>query len=100
MSDKRVTYAQAVESAGIAAALAGLDWAVVGTPPLGLDLEGSDIDIVCAAFDGADFAERLWRVFGILKRFRCGNGPAGRGRSLPVSAMPAGRSRFSANRLP
>ncbi len=56
MSRKRMTYRQAVEAAGIAAALDGLDWAIAGTPPLGLDLEGSDIDIVCAAFDGAAFA--------------------------------------------
>ena len=58
-----MTYRQAVEAAGIAAALDGLDWAIAGTPPLGLDLEGSDIDIVCAAFDGAAFGGRLGRAF-------------------------------------
>lgn len=64
-----MTYRQAVEAAGIAAALDGLDWAIAGTPPLGLDLEGSDIDIVCAAFDGAAFVGRLWRAFGGFEGF-------------------------------
>lgn len=69
MTEERVSYMKAVASADIAGVLAGLDWALAGTPPLGLDQAGSDIDIVCAAFDAEAFSARLWRAFGDFEDF-------------------------------
>ena len=49
--------------------LDGLRWEIAGTPPLGIDMTDSDIDIVCAAFDLQGFARRLWRGFSHLEDF-------------------------------
>jgi len=59
----RPGFATALAESGVLAALAGFDARVVGTPPLGLDLPGSDIDVVCHAPDGIAFAHRIWEAF-------------------------------------
>jgi hypothetical protein len=59
----RPGYCEALRLSGALAALAGFDPHVVGTPPLGLDLPASDIDILCHAPDPADFATALWHAF-------------------------------------
>jgi hypothetical protein len=69
----RIDYSEAIAQVGVLETLAAFDPHVAGTPPLGLDLPGTDIDILChapdpdafeAALDGlapyADFAVRRW----------------------------------------
>ncbi len=43
--------------------LSGFDPHVAGTPPLGLDVATSDIDILCHAPDPIGFARRVWDSF-------------------------------------
>ena len=42
---------------------------VIGTPPLGIDLPTSDIDIACQAEDLEHFSESLRKQFGDLQQF-------------------------------
>ncbi|MET0241758.1 MAG: DUF4269 domain-containing protein [Sphingobium sp.] len=56
-------YEAALQSAGILAVLAQFDPHVAGTPPLGLDMPGSDIDILCHAPDAGAFARAVWAAF-------------------------------------
>lgn len=58
----RPDFATALEQRGLLAALAAFDPHVVGTPPLGLDLPASDIDIVCCA-DDLSFTTLMWDGF-------------------------------------
>ncbi len=53
-------YLAALEHCGVLAALAPFDPRIAGTFPLGLDLPGSDIDVLCHAPDGAAFADAVW----------------------------------------
>lgn len=53
-------YASAVASSAVMERLEPFDPHVVGTLPLGLAVPGSDIDIVCHAFDPDAFAETIW----------------------------------------
>lgn len=57
------TYQDALLNAGLAAKLGDLDWCLAGTPPLGLAVEGSDIDILCHIRDYEEFADLIWRGF-------------------------------------
>lgn len=43
--------------------LAPFDPRVAGTFPLGLTVEGSDIDVLCHAPDAAAFAQAVWQAF-------------------------------------
>ncbi|PWE53889.1 DUF4269 domain-containing protein [Metarhizobium album] len=63
------TYQDAVRRADLAGKLGGLDWCVAGTPPLGLALEGSDIDILCHVRDYDEFAGLIWRGFSNFEGF-------------------------------
>lgn len=65
----RPHYLQALRETAVIERLAGFDPHVAGTPPLGLDLPDSDIDILCHAPDPAALAERLWRAFGHRDQF-------------------------------
>ncbi|MCJ1961538.1 DUF4269 domain-containing protein [Novosphingobium mangrovi (ex Hu et al. 2023)] len=56
-------------SSGLPDALAAYDARVVGTFPLGLDVAGSDVDIVCHAPDGHAFAQELWERFAGCDHF-------------------------------
>jgi hypothetical protein len=42
---------------------------LVGTIPIAIDVEGSDLDIVCEAHDSAAFEQRVTGAFGRQKRF-------------------------------
>lgn len=53
----------AVARSNVLERLAAFDPHVAGTPPLGLDLPGSDIDILCHATDLDGFAAELRRAF-------------------------------------
>lgn len=62
-SAPRPDYREALRRTGLLARLAAFDPHVAGTPPLGLDLPGSDIDVLCFAPDGLAFAAAVWREF-------------------------------------
>lgn len=47
----RQTYRQALESLELLSRLIQFDPVVIGTPPLGIDTESSDIDVACSAKD-------------------------------------------------
>lgn len=56
-------YEEALAQYGVLEVLASFDPHVAGTPPLGLDLPGSDIDILCFAPNVRAFADAVWRAF-------------------------------------
>lgn len=49
--------------------LAAFDPHVAGTFPLGLNVVGSDIDVLCHAHDVAAFAEAVWSAYAYLEHF-------------------------------
>ena len=59
----RLSFQQAVQSTGVLTALADFDPHLAGTPPLGLDLPSSDIDILCHAPDSLAFTAAVWNSF-------------------------------------
>jgi hypothetical protein len=59
----RRSYEDALEECGVLEALASFDPRVAGTPPLGLDLPDSDIDVLCFAPDAHTFTDTVWRAF-------------------------------------
>ncbi|GAB4072911.1 DUF4269 domain-containing protein [Ancylobacter sonchi] len=65
-------YRAALAATGLMDRLAGFDPHVVGTPPLGLDLAGSDIDIdiVCHAREPEAVARLMWDEFRREQHFR------------------------------
>jgi hypothetical protein len=65
----RPSYDEALERAGVLRTLARFDPHVAGTPPLGLDLPASDIDILCHAPDPYVFTSVLWAAFSGLDDF-------------------------------
>nr|WP_314073303.1 DUF4269 domain-containing protein [uncultured Roseococcus sp.] len=62
--DDRPGYLEAIERVGVLRALAPFAPRIAGTPPLGLDLPSSDIDILCHAPDAAAFTLAAWEAFG------------------------------------
>ncbi|WP_333573632.1 DUF4269 domain-containing protein [Sphingomonas sp.] len=60
---QRPSYVEAIARSGVLGRLAAFDPHVAGTPPLGLDLPASDIDILCHAPDPLRFAEAVWHAF-------------------------------------
>ena len=59
----------ALARCGVLAALASFRPRIAGTPPLGLDLPGSDIDVLCFAPDAHAFAVTVWRNFSAATAF-------------------------------
>jgi len=59
----RRSHEDALRLTGALRALAEFDPRVAGTPPLGLDLPDSDIDVLCHAPDAAAFAARVFNRF-------------------------------------
>jgi hypothetical protein len=49
--------------------LAPFDPRVAGTPPLGLDLPSSDIDVLCFAPDARTFIDIVWHAFSDASAF-------------------------------
>src|SRR3712207_6182464 len=68
----RPTYDEALRRAGPLEALAAFDPPVPGTPPLGLDLPASDVDILCHAPDLDAFAAVVGAAFGACDGFFAG----------------------------
>lgn len=60
---------EALKQTAIMRELAAFDPHVVGTPPLGLDLPTSDVDVICFAPDATDFACAVWKAFGARQDF-------------------------------
>lgn len=65
----RPHYLDALKRVGVLSALAQFDPHVAGTPPLGLDLADSDIDVLCHAPDPMQFLLVIWTVFGNYPAF-------------------------------
>lgn len=63
------SYLEALQRLDLLAALARFDPHVAGTPPLGLDLPGSDIDVLCHVADTDAFARTVWDFAGNHERF-------------------------------
>jgi hypothetical protein len=61
--DERRHYDEALAECAVQEALARFDPRIVGTPPLGLDLPDSDIDVVCFAPDAHTFVDAVWCNF-------------------------------------
>lgn len=61
---ERPSYGDALAACRVLERLADFDARVAGTPPLGLDVPGSDIDVLCCAPDAHAFAAALWAAFG------------------------------------
>ncbi len=60
----RPDYRTALADTGLMQMLMPFDPHVAGTPPLGIDVPGSDIDILCHAPDAQAFTQTLWTVCG------------------------------------
>ncbi|MGN7997759.1 DUF4269 domain-containing protein [Sphingomonas sp. 22176] len=65
----RPAYTEALVHSGVLTHLAAFDPHVAGTPPLGLDLPDSDIDILCHAPDPQAFASAVWEACRDLPGF-------------------------------
>nr|WP_315379429.1 DUF4269 domain-containing protein [uncultured Sphingomonas sp.] len=65
----RPAYTEALAQSGVLTRLAAFDPHVAGTPPLGLDLPDSDIDILCHAPDPHAFAAAAWEAYRGLPGF-------------------------------
>ena len=69
LSRSRPSYAEALAQSGMLTRLAAFDPHVAGTPPLGLDLPDSDIDLLCHAPDPHRFAAAVWTACRDLPGF-------------------------------
>ncbi|MDG3443830.1 DUF4269 domain-containing protein [Nitrospirillum amazonense] len=59
---EKPSYEEALALTGLMKTLAAFNPRVAGTPPLGLDLPSSDIDILCHARDATALATALWTM--------------------------------------
>ena len=59
----RRSYEEAVAECDVLGALAPFDPRIAGTAPLGLDVPGSDIDVLCFAPDAHAFTDTVWHNF-------------------------------------
>ena len=55
----RDPYQQVLDELGVLQALAEFEPTVIGTPPLGIDVSTSDIDVACTASDLSRFKSFL-----------------------------------------
>lgn len=67
--ERRIPYTQAAERVALVTRLRDWNWAIVGTPPLGLDGPDSDIDVVCEVDDFETFSAAMWRSFSHFDNF-------------------------------
>ena len=82
-----------VRGAGVLQALAAHDPVVVGTFPLGLDREGSDVDVLCHADDLQRFIDHATAAFGGHPRFSSH-------RFVPRDGHEAAVVRFAVDEVP
>jgi hypothetical protein len=67
-NDRR-SYERALAECDVLGRLAPFDPRAAGTPPLGLDLPGSDIDVLCFAPDARAFTDAVWHNFSSAPAF-------------------------------
>jgi hypothetical protein len=65
----RRSYEEALAECEVVGVLAPFDPRIAGTPPLGLDLPGSDIDVLCFAPDAHAFTDTVWHNFSSAPAF-------------------------------
>ncbi|WP_158932684.1 DUF4269 domain-containing protein [Acidisphaera sp. S103] len=65
----RRSYEEALAERGVLEVLAPFDPRIAGTPPLGLDLPGSDVDVLCFAPDAHRFTDTVWHNFSTAPAF-------------------------------
>lgn len=82
-----------VRRAGVLDALATYDPVIVGTFPLGLDREGSDVDVLCHADDLQGFVDNATRAFGDHQ-------PVSSHRFVPRDGHEAAVVRFAVDDVP
>ncbi|WP_040952339.1 DUF4269 domain-containing protein [Gorillibacterium massiliense] len=66
---QREAYA-AIEELGVFAALSAYEPLLCGTLPIGIDVAGSDLDIIMRVEDFAEFTGRVEKLYGTLPGFR------------------------------
>jgi len=62
-------YRQAIDRLQVMGILKMFDPRIAGTLPLGIDVPGSDIDVLCHAPDAGAFAQLVWSAFGSEAEF-------------------------------
>ena len=82
-----------VRRAGVLDALAAYDPVIVGTFPLGLDREGSDVDVLCHADDLQRFIDDATAAFGDRQGF-------GNHRFVPRDGHEAAVVQFAVDEVP
>ncbi|MEH3148353.1 MAG: DUF4269 domain-containing protein [Methylobacterium frigidaeris] len=60
---EKVHYTEVLRRTGILTKLSAYDPHIAGTPPLGIDLPASDLDILCHTPDPSSFASATWEAF-------------------------------------
>lgn len=65
----RRSYEDALADCGVLEVLASFDPRVAGTPPLGLDLPDSDIDVLCCAPNACIFTDIAWHAYSDAPAF-------------------------------
>jgi hypothetical protein len=65
----RRAYEEALAECDVLGSLASFDPHIAGTPPLGLELPGSDIDVLCFAPDAQAFTDTVWHNFSSAPAF-------------------------------
>lgn len=65
----RVPFRQAVEECGVLCALDAFDPHLAGTPPLGIDIATSDVDVLCVYADAEAFAAAVVAAFADRQGF-------------------------------
>lgn len=66
---EKVHYTEVLRRTGILTKLSAYDPHIAGTPPLGIDLPESDLDILCYTPDPGAFASATWEAFSECKAF-------------------------------
>ncbi|MES0810635.1 DUF4269 domain-containing protein [Roseibium sp. SCPC15] len=67
---ERARYQDVIENLRLLYRLSEFNPVVIGTPPLGIAIESSDIDIACSAEDLSHFGNTVKLQFGDLQEFR------------------------------
>ena len=67
----RLDFNQVVQNLSLLTILHEFDPVIIGTPPLGIALETSDIDIACSANNLAQFKTIIVTKFSKFDRFQC-----------------------------
>lgn len=70
----RTRYTDAIERVRIGHHLRPWPWALAGKPHFGIEVDASDIDVICSVQDCETFAKVLWTAISL----RLGNGQARR----------------------